>query len=424
MADVLVSQGQEALLRGEFEKAQWALNAALYLKNSCCSPPAIEDPSLWQRGLSSYYACHFREGELQFECDMSSNGSDVEEVVWQFLCRCSNSGFQEARFGGLIALDNENAPSSCLPVPPMLQVLELFKGIGSPEAVLMSATSTKNGGDRNGSPAIVRSYNNTNALAYAHFYIGMYNEVLGEYETAKHHLQAAAELKNCDFMGDIMQMHFNLFRRRYPPGFHAMISPVRGAFPKIIHGGWQVSEGHLIQCTRGNKVEAVKDLLQVLDAGIHVFDCGDIYVGVEEVYGQLIKAHCSRGGRRDDILIHTKFVPDLSAIQNHLVDRLYVESVVRRSLNRLGIKCVDLVQIHWWDTTISGYVEALSALTDLTRQGLVKRIGITNFDTETTKLFLDAGILIASTQVNNNNNSNGNEQHYSLPGELKNCEEI
>lgn len=402
MADVLAHQGQEALLRGEFEKAQWALNASLYLNRS--SSP-IKNPSLWQRGLSSYYACHFKEGQLQLECDMSTNGSDVEEVIWHFLCCCSISGFHGASLGGLITL---NDASSYLPVPPMLQVLELFKGNGSPEAVLMSATSTrKSGREQDSSPVIVKSYNNTNALAYAHFYIGLYNEVLGEYKTAKHHLLAAAELKNPDFMGGIMQMHFNLFCHRYPPGFYSTICPVRGVPPKIIHGGWQTSEGHLIQRAQDcNIVESVKDLLQVVDAGIRAFDCGDIYVGVEEVYGQLIKAYCSRGGKRDDILIHTKLVPDLTAIQNHAVDKHYIESVVQRTLNRLGVKSVDLVQFCWWDTSISGYIEALNSLIDLAKQGLVKRIGTTNFDTEMTKSLLDAGIPIASTQVNINRSSN------------------
>lgn len=404
MADALVNLGQEALLRGEFEKAQWSLNAALYLKNCSNSSPVIEDSSLWQRGLSSYYACNFKEGQIQFECDMSTNAGDVEETVWHFLCHCNTSGFQAS----LDHLMTKMLPSSQPSVPPMPQVLELFKGTGSPKAVLMSATSIKSDGNKDGSPVMLRSYNNTNALAYAHFYIGMYSEVLGEYATAKHHFQVAAELKNPDFMGGLMHTHFNLFCRRFPPRFYSTctVKPASGVLHKIIHGGWQISEGHLIQHKQNsNPVEVVRDLLQVLDSGIRVFDCGDIYVGVEEVYGQLIKAHCSRGGRRNDITIHSKLVPDLTTIQNYSVDRLYVESVVRRTLNRLGVKCVELVQFHWWDTSVSGYVEALNALCDLARQGLVKKVGINNFDTETTKSLLDAGIPIASTQVYRNNST-------------------
>ena len=281
----------------------------------------------------------------------------------------------------------------------MQQVLDLFKGTGSPKAVLEIATSTK----KDGCAIEIESYNKTNALAYAHFYIGMYNEVLAEYETARQHFQAADEIKNPDFMECLMQMHYSLFCHRYPPAFYS-INPAKEIPPKIIHGGWQASKGHLIQCKPdSNAFDAVWNLLQVINSGICTFDCGDIYTGVEELYGQMIRAHRSRGGLREDISIHTKLVPDLCAIQEHSVDREYIESVLRRTLNRLGTKYMDLVQFHWWDTSVSGYVAALGVLNDLVGRGLVKKIGITNFDINTTKILLNAGIPIMSTQVKQQN---------------------
>lgn len=43
--------------------------------------------------------------------------------------------------------------------------------------------------------------------------------------------------------------------------------------------------------------------------------------------------------------VHTKLVPDLAVLPR--VDEAYVRAVVRRSLNRLQVDALDLVQFHW-----------------------------------------------------------------------------
>jgi len=43
--------------------------------------------------------------------------------------------------------------------------------------------------------------------------------------------------------------------------------------------------------------------------------------------------------------VHTKFVPD-EAVLPH-IDDAYVRAVVQRSLNRLQVAALDLVQFHW-----------------------------------------------------------------------------
>ncbi len=385
----LSKKGRRALLLGKFEESQWALNAALYLKSSNVVS-VLEDPTLWERGLSCYYGGHFKEGALQFQSDMIENGSDVEEIIWNFLCQCSNSSLAEAKLQDLVT-----AASEAPPIPPMGAVLNLFKGTGSCEDVMESATPKLAD-----SVQVVKSYNDTNALAYAHFYIGLYEELHGRLESARHHFQAASDLKNPDCMGSIMAMHFSLFALKYPLWYSTIQWPVTGPFPKIIHGGWQLSRGHVVNQTSSRcTLETVRDLLEVYDSGIRAFDCGDIYTGVEELYGMLIRAHCNRGGRRGDIAIHTKLVPDLDAIRGNSVNEHYVKSVLRRSLNRLGVQTIDLVQFHWWDTSLPGAVQALKQLHHFVGKGWVKRIGLTNFDMTTTKTFLDENIPIDSTQV-------------------------
>lgn len=133
---------------------------------------------------------------------------------------------------------------------------------------------------------------------------------------------------------------------------------------------------------------------------MRVFDCGDIYTGVEELYGRMIDAHIRRGGRRQDIKIHTKLVPDLEVIKRGGVNESYVRGIIRRSLNRLRCSYIDLVQLNWWDWSSPGLVGAISVLAALQREGVVKEIGLTNFNTEQTKEVIEkTGIRIASTQV-------------------------
>ena len=117
------------------------------------------------------------------------------------------------------------------------------------------------------------------------------------------------------------------------------------------------------------------------------------------MYGQLVKAFLMRRGRREDIAINSKFIPDLNVIKESKVNESYVRGVILRSLNRLRTSYIDLVQFHWWDDSCPGYIESAQSLISLQREGLVKQIGITNFGVKITLELLQAGIPIASTQV-------------------------
>lgn len=324
MAEELIERGMDALLQGRFEKAAWALDSALFLA------PRLS-PTLWQRGLACFYGGRYEEGRRQFEADMKENGNDIEEVIWNFLCRCRLDGFEKARADGFLPLSG----SPC--VPPMLDVLKFFQGEETAEEVLSAARNL------DGSP--VRSYNNTDALAYAHFYIGLFYEIQGNIELAEKHLKSAAEMENPDYVGRLMGMHYELFRKTtFRNNSISSFSLGNGngnsySCSSIIQGGWQLSEGHKMCKTPKEKTEIVTSLLQAYDAGIQVFDCGDIYTGVEEVYGQFIRAHCKRGGRVEDIIVHTKLVPDVDAILAGIVDDQYI---------RCGIKrlCPGCVRLH------------------------------------------------------------------------------
>ncbi len=69
------------------------------------------------------------------------------------------------------------------------------------------------------------------------------------------------------------------------------------------------------------------------------------------------------------------------------------------SLRRMGVKCLDLLQFHWWDYGDRRYLDALKHLSDLHDAGKIRHLALTNFDTEHLQAITEHGIRIVSNQV-------------------------
>jgi aryl-alcohol dehydrogenase-like predicted oxidoreductase len=164
---------------------------------------------------------------------------------------------------------------------------------------------------------------------------------------------------------------------------------------RVIKGSWQLAGGH----GSIERERALADMRLYVEAGITTFDCADIYTGVEELTGEFLRRHqgAMRDGQLPDVQVHTKYVPDLDALPT--LTRRDVEAVIDRSLQRLGVERLDLVQFHWWDYDIPGYVEAASHLESLRKAGKVRHIAVTNFDVPHLEAILEAGVPVASNQV-------------------------
>jgi aryl-alcohol dehydrogenase-like predicted oxidoreductase len=173
------------------------------------------------------------------------------------------------------------------------------------------------------------------------------------------------------------------------PGY--LISPV-------IKGGWQLSAGHSLN-RRIEEETAIQDMISFIQSGISTLDFGDIYVGVEELVGKtLVRLRNSYGPQaREMIQLHTKYVPNEKSLPDY--DKRDVETIVDRSLQKLGVDQVDLVQFHWWNYEESGYMDAMAELFRLKEVGKIKHVGMTNFDFPHTKKFTEVGMKPASTQV-------------------------
>ena len=382
--DDCVREGMDAILQGQIKKALNLLDAAYYLFPE-------KRPQLWQRGIACYYGGHYEEGAAQFELDMEVNGCDVEEVLWHFICNCKLWGFSAAKERGFLQLCGD------ITIAPMKDVLEMFEGRKCVADVIQAATSTPDQ-----QLPYIESYNGTNALAYAHFYCGMYCDVIGDINAALAHFEKAADFNSPDFIGKLMKYHRELYKLTVcvPSLMPRSTFPCQQndhSFSTIIQGGWKLS--HTYSALPGDTQSIVTGLLKAIDCGITSMDCGDIYTGVEQFYGKILRAHCNRGGKRSDVQIFTKLVPDLEAIRANKVDERYIRSVVNRSLGRLGASYLDLVQFYWWDCSLPQYVNVVHWLGKLQQEGIIRNIGLTNFNVVQCQEIVATGVNVASVQV-------------------------
>jgi lipoprotein NlpI len=146
-------------------------------------------PQLWQRGLSLYYAGDYKGGREQFETHQTVNTADVENAAWHFICVAKADSVEAAR-KVLIPIEGDSRI-------PMKQVHNLFAGKGTPEDVMKAAEA--DGEDRR------------NQLCFAHLYLGLYFEALGDAAKAKEHIVKAAHDYRMDhYMGKCAQVHAKL----------------------------------------------------------------------------------------------------------------------------------------------------------------------------------------------------------------------
>lgn len=158
----------------------------------------------------------------------------------------------------------------------------------------------------------------------------------------------------------------------------------------IIKGGWHLAGGH----GAVDPEQARKDMARFVEAGITTFDCADIYTGVELLIGGFRQAYPSLAKQ---VQVHTKFVPNLSHLRT--LDRPSIEAIIDRSLRRLGMERLDLVQFHWWDLSIPRYVETALELDRLRRAGKIANLGLTNFDTRRVSEIVAAGVPVVAHQL-------------------------
>jgi lipoprotein NlpI len=148
-------------------------------------------PELWQRGIALYYAGRYADCRAQFESHRTVNPNDVENAAWHFLCVARAESPQRAR-AALLPV----GPDSRV---PMTQIYQMFKGSLTPEQVLAAAGTQPT------------------SQFYAHLYVGLYDEALGDRKGALEHISAAAADRfaaSGGYMHTVARVHLGILERQ------------------------------------------------------------------------------------------------------------------------------------------------------------------------------------------------------------------
>ena len=148
-----------------------------------------EAPYLWQRGIAQYYAGRFHECRAQFESHRTVNPDDVENAAWHFLCVARGESVAAAR-------------AALLPVGPdarvpMRAVYQMFRGVVGPDQVMTAAGTRPDG------------------QFYAHLYVGLYLEAIGDRAGGLEHLRSAADRRYASvggYMHTVAGVHLALLQ--------------------------------------------------------------------------------------------------------------------------------------------------------------------------------------------------------------------
>jgi aryl-alcohol dehydrogenase-like predicted oxidoreductase/enamine deaminase RidA (YjgF/YER057c/UK114 family) len=158
--------------------------------------------------------------------------------------------------------------------------------------------------------------------------------------------------------------------------------------PRILTGLWQVADQE-----RGGKrldpAMGAASLASYAEAGFDGFDMADHYGSAEEIAGHFLK-----GPWRGRARIGTKWCPPPGPMTREVV-----RAGVGRSLERLGVERVDLMQFNWWQYRHPAYLDALAEMAAMRREGRIGHLGLTNIDSDHLRLMVKHGIPIATNQV-------------------------
>jgi aryl-alcohol dehydrogenase-like predicted oxidoreductase len=117
---------------------------------------------------------------------------------------------------------------------------------------------------------------------------------------------------------------------------------------------------------------------RAFEAGVNFIDTADVYSfgASEQLTGQALK---NLGIARKDVVIATKVYGEMGPGPNDRgASRGHILDGIEQSLERLDTDYIDLYQIHANDP-VTPLDETLRALDDIVRQGMVRYIGISNW---------------------------------------------
>jgi lipoprotein NlpI len=152
------------------------------------------DAPHWRLGIAYLFAGDFEKSAKQFEKYHAYDGRDRENGIWQFLASARVVGIEKAREAMLeyTRFDREPFPA----------LYEMFAGKRTGADVLSEMERKGLGGD-----ALV--------MFFAHYYVGLNEDLLGNKDAARDHLAKAVALAlksgargGPGYMGQVARLHY------------------------------------------------------------------------------------------------------------------------------------------------------------------------------------------------------------------------
>lgn len=158
---------------------------------------------------------------------------------------------------------------------------------------------------------------------------------------------------------------------------------------RVMTGLWQIADLE----RNGNSldpVETARYMEAYQEAGFDTFDMADHYGSAEIISGEFRKSLANP----DEVKLFTKWVPEPGKVSKDTIRK-----AVEKALTRLQSEQLDLLQYHAWLYPDPSWLDTLFELQVLQEQGLIKHLGVTNFDAAHLRIAVSSGIKLVSNQV-------------------------
>ena len=181
--DLLTARGDARLFLGDAKGAVADFEKEITLD-------ASHDAPHWRLGIAYYFAGEFTKSARQFAKYHAYDGHDRENGVWKFFAQAQADGIPKAREEMLAYTEFDREPFPA--------IYEMLAGKITAAEVLAGLEKRSLQND----PVV---------MFFAHYYIGVNEELLGHAEAAREHLSAAVKLSmqaRAGYMGQCARLHY------------------------------------------------------------------------------------------------------------------------------------------------------------------------------------------------------------------------
>ncbi len=158
---------------------------------------------------------------------------------------------------------------------------------------------------------------------------------------------------------------------------------------RVLTGLWQIADME----RDGDQLDPVKTsshMATYVESGFTTFDMADHY-GSAEIISGVFKTNNALGEKAQYL---TKWVPKPGK-----VTKTEVREAVDKARERLQTETIDLLQYHAWNYADPIWLNTLFWLQELQSEGLIKELGVTNFDAAHLRIACSSGIKLVSNQI-------------------------